>query len=471
MERRLAAIFFADLVGYSRRMEQDERGTFVLVKSIFETVFEPTIARFRGRIIKVMGDCVMAEFPSVLDAVNCAQSVQSEVANRNRGLEPKDQVAYRIGVNVGDIINDEGDVYGDMVNIASRVESLAGPREVWVTRPVRDQIRDRINVPLEDRGCIKVKNISRPVRVFRLVDGEIVQPERAQPGWITRNRLALGGVVVAGLLLFSGQLQTNHSLPPDPELEQAEFEAAEVQTAVLLPKQGSYVTQSRTNLRLGPGTSFGVARTVAPGTPLELTGSVEEPDGDWYQVRGAASDDVFFVYSGLLTPATEETGVKSELPELNLHDDAWHSPTPERMSDVVASLSPELTTPEQEERIWFRLVLDTANSMWQDCDSYGSSSIHSMPRDQASTWKSVFLKDAPYFALKVRALDQVGRTAMEVWPFSHDWPESSSILIPLPALEPGNSARAFSKRRADAPLEVCGTFSVYVDVIEEPENE
>ncbi|MEM9044058.1 MAG: adenylate/guanylate cyclase domain-containing protein [Pseudomonadota bacterium] len=476
MERRLAAIFFADLVGYSRRMEQDEQGTYTLVKSVLETIFEPTIASFNGRIIKVMGDCVMAEFPSVLDAVHCALSVQAELSDRNYDVDVEDQVAYRIGINLGDIILDGGDVYGDMVNIASRVESLAGPGEVWVTRPVRDQIRDRIDFPLEDRGCIKVKNISRPVRVFRLIDGEIAMPKRPMPGWITRGRLAFCGAALVGLFLFSDQLQTNRTPLSEAEPTLSEAEPTRIvgeladQKATLVPKSGSYVTRARTNLRRGPGTGFDVVRTVDPGTPFELTGLIEEKDGDWYKVRSGSGNEDLFVYSSLLS-AVGEVGVREpEVPELIVLDEAWLSPQLEQTSDVIAAVSADVASQDEADRIWFKVVVDTSNGAWQDCGVYGRDSIHSIEVERAGTWTPVEVQNDPDLALKIRALDQEGGAVMEVWPFSRDWPESRKIPVKLSTLAPGSSGRAFSSRRAEAPLEVCGTFTVYVDVVEAPEE-
>ncbi|MEM9100275.1 MAG: adenylate/guanylate cyclase domain-containing protein [Pseudomonadota bacterium] len=466
MERRLAAVFFADLVGYSRRMEQDEPGTFVLVKSVLETIFQPQILQFKGRIIKVMGDCVMAEFPSVLDAVHCAISVQAALADRNVDLEPDDQVAYRIGVNLGDIILDGGDVYGEMVNIAARVESLAGPGEVWVTRPVRDQIRDRIDFPLEDRGSIKVKNISRPVRVFRLLAGDVDLPRRA--GWRLPTRLTICGAALAALLLFAGQLQFSQA--PESEPSNAPLaEAAPENPLALKPKSGSYVTLARTNLRQGPGTGFDVVRTVDPGTPFELSGLIEDENGDWYKVRGEDEDEDYFVFSRLLSPAEtpQETVESSNQISLDVNESETSSA---EQVEVVTSRAPDADMTEEADPIWFRVVVDASNGAWNDCGVYGGSSIHSLSPDQLNVWMPVSLKDGPDIALKVRALDEPQGVVIEVWPFSRDWPESRRIPVSLPGLQPGSSGRAFSSGRALAPLEFCGAFSVYVDVVEQPEE-
>ncbi|MEM8791334.1 MAG: adenylate/guanylate cyclase domain-containing protein [Pseudomonadota bacterium] len=453
MERRLAAIFFADLVGYSSRMEQDETGTYALVKSVLSAVFEPQIAHHRGRIVKLMGDCVMAEFPSVLDAVHCALKVQSELAICNEDAEEEDRFSYRIGVNLGDIILDGQDLYGDMVNIASRVESLAGPGEVWVTRPVRDQIRDRVSLPLEDRGSIKVRNIARPVRVFRLVDDntETFSPAR-RSGWIVRNRTFLAAAALAGLMLYG-------LLPTDGP------ERSENLPTAVQPKSGSYVSRARANVRDGPGKEFDVLRTVDPGTNFELTGSIEEADGTWYRVRSDQDNKEGFVFSYLLVPAPAE-GLAQSVPEHQEHEvtfSALHE------NELPSDLAPE---PENApERIWFSMSIDASNSAWQDCSVYGIGSVHSVEKESGGAWTSIHLKDRPEFDLKVRARHREEDTLMEVWPYSQDWPESRKMSIPLASIQPGVSGHAVSNRRALPPLAVCGRFWIHIDVLEEPEED
>lgn len=463
MERRLAAIFFADLVGYSSRMEEDEPGTYALIKSVQTTVFEPQIAAFDGRIVKLMGDCVMAEFHSVLGAVHCALSIQRILAKRS--LEARDgaEFAYRIGINLGDIILDDEDVYGDMVNIASRVEALAGPGEVWVTRPVRDQIRDRIETALDDRGCIQVKNISRPVRVFRLLDEPEARPVPSAPRRRAGGRLALGAAALTGCLIVEG-LSVRDAAPPPLSTSQV---------AGIEPRNGRYVTRVRTNLRLGPGTEHDVARTVAPGTPFEMTGLIDGGDGEWLQVRSSESDGEYFVFANLLSPAPERTDPEPATDPFAILDDLLEPL--EIPADEVA-LRPAAENPPVEpgisgaDRIWFRVVIDTAGGSWQDCIVYGHGSVHSIVPSPDGSWTPVDLADLPGIDLRVRARARTGGAVVDVWPFSREWPESRALSIPLASTEPGSSGRAFSKGRALRPLEFCGRFSVFVDVVDEPEE-
>jgi class 3 adenylate cyclase len=166
--RRLAAILAADVAGYSRLMGADEEGTLAALKAIRRELGDPKIAEHRGRIVKTTGDGLLVEFASVVDAVRCAVEMQQAIAERNAEVPTERRIEFRIGINLGDVILDEGDIYGDGVNIAARLEALAEPGEICVSRVVRDQVRDRLDISFEDRGEQQVKNIARPVHVFRI---------------------------------------------------------------------------------------------------------------------------------------------------------------------------------------------------------------------------------------------------------------------------------------------------------------
>ena len=171
-ERRLAAILAADIVGYTRLMGADESGTFARLKALRSELVEPKIASYGGRIFKLMGDGMLAEFPSVVDAVQCAVVVQGAMAKRETDQPQDRRLQFRIGVNLGDVIVDGDDIYGDGVNIAARLEGLAQPGGICLSRAARDQIRDKLALQLEDLGEHQVKNVARPVRVFRVAIGD-----------------------------------------------------------------------------------------------------------------------------------------------------------------------------------------------------------------------------------------------------------------------------------------------------------
>ena len=168
-ERRLAAVLAADMVGYSRLMEVDETGTLARLKTHRIELIDPAIAKNRGRIIKTTGDGMLVEFHSVADAVLCAAEVQRRMARRNTDVAPARWIQFRIGINLGDVIVEGNDIFGDGVNVAARLEMLAEPGGICVSGAVRDQVGQRLeDVEFEDLGDQSVKNIARPIRVFRV---------------------------------------------------------------------------------------------------------------------------------------------------------------------------------------------------------------------------------------------------------------------------------------------------------------
>ena len=169
VERRLAAILAADVVGYSRLMEVDEAGTLARLKTVRLELIDPVIAKCKGRIIKTTGDGMLVEFQSVTEALRCAVDFQERMARRNRDMPPSRSLLYRIGINLGDVIAEESDIFGDGVNVAARLESIAEPGGIFISAAVRDQVGDRLGVGFEDLGEQHVKNISRAIRVYKVL--------------------------------------------------------------------------------------------------------------------------------------------------------------------------------------------------------------------------------------------------------------------------------------------------------------
>jgi len=165
-QRRLAAVLAADVVGYSRLVGVDEEGTLDRLRVLRREVVDPMIKEHRGRIVRITGDGILVEFASVVDAVRCAVDTQREMALRNAEVAADRRIEFRIGINLGDIMNDGEDIYGDGVNVAARLEALAPAGGICVSRVVRDQVRDKLNFTFDDRGEQQVKNIARPVRIF-----------------------------------------------------------------------------------------------------------------------------------------------------------------------------------------------------------------------------------------------------------------------------------------------------------------
>src|SRR5215203_736124 len=164
MERRLTAILAADVVGYSRLMGANESGTLAALKRLQTDCIDGKIAEHQGRIVKLTGDGMLVEFPSVVNAVTCAAEMQRAIQDRNSGVPQDRRIQFRIGVNVGDVIVQGDDIFGDGVNVAARLESIAAPGGIAISGPVRDHVGNRLDLTFEDMGEQTLKNIERPIR-------------------------------------------------------------------------------------------------------------------------------------------------------------------------------------------------------------------------------------------------------------------------------------------------------------------
>lgn len=218
LKRRLTAVLIADVVGYSRLMSADEEGTHVLLSRYANDLIGPKVAEHGGRLMRCRGDGFLGEFDSAVDAVRCGVEIQRELATRNSGVDTNHRVQMRIGVNTGDVIVDDRDVYGNIVNIAARLEDLAEPGEVYVTRGVRDQLLGQPDLSFEDRGERRVKNIEPPIRVFRVE--HIQEQEKSSPWarltslvrrlprrrWVPHSIAMTIGMLAAAAVLFVGGL-------------------------------------------------------------------------------------------------------------------------------------------------------------------------------------------------------------------------------------------------------------------------
>src|SRR5499425_3372497 len=171
VERRLAAILAVDVAGYSRLMGADEEGTLAALRAVRRELGDPKIAEHRGRIVKTTGDGLLVEFASVVDAVRCAVGVQREMIARNAAAPAERRIEFRMGINLGDIIIEDGDIFGDGVNIAARLEALAEPGGICLSAAAHEQVRDRLDLAFDDLGEQQVKNVARPVRTYAVALG------------------------------------------------------------------------------------------------------------------------------------------------------------------------------------------------------------------------------------------------------------------------------------------------------------
>ena len=204
MERKLAAILAADVVGYSRLMEADEPGTLTRLKALLKDIFEPTIAEHHGRLVKTTGDGLLVEFPSVVEAVQCGVEVEKANALRNADVPDDRRIDFRMGINLGDVIADGGDIYGDGVNVAARLESMAEPGGICVSRMVVDNVKNKLALGFESLGEHQVKNIAEPLSVYRvLIDAGTAGVMRSKRPW-ARHRSWVAIAALAVLIAAAG---------------------------------------------------------------------------------------------------------------------------------------------------------------------------------------------------------------------------------------------------------------------------
>ena len=313
MERRLAAIFAADMVGYSRMIEADEVGTLTRQKLHRSELIDPRIEQHGGRIIKLTGDGMIAEFPSVVEAVQCAVSVQREMAAHEADVPEDRRIRYRIAVNLGDVIFDEGDVYGDGVNIAARLEGLAEPGGVVVSGTAFDHLKANVEVGYEDLGEQQVKNIATPVRVYRVVPDGVGKPVPMRPTR-RRNFVPIAAVAILALVIAAGGwwwLQRPEFTPADPA--RMEYALDEPSIAVLAFDN---LTGDPEQEHVSDGISEDIISTLArlPGVVVIARNSSFSYKGKPVDVRQVAEEmSVRYVLEGSLQSLGDQVRITAQL--------------------------------------------------------------------------------------------------------------------------------------------------------------
>jgi len=224
LERRLTTILAADVVGYSRLMGADEAGTLTSLKALRKELIEPKTAEHHGRVVKLMGDGTLMEFGSVVNAVTFAVEVQRAMAERNAEVPEEQRITYRIGINIGDVMIEEEDIYGDGVNVAARLEGLAEPGGICVARNVYNQVKGKVDLAFQDLGEQQVKNIPEPVQVFQVLLDQAAGPQvPPAPPTGTRQRLP---AIAAGLVLSLAAVAVlTWWASREPQIEPASTEA------------------------------------------------------------------------------------------------------------------------------------------------------------------------------------------------------------------------------------------------------
>jgi class 3 adenylate cyclase/TolB-like protein/Tfp pilus assembly protein PilF len=336
MERKLVAILAADVAGYSRLMESDETGTLAALTSHRNDLIDPKIAEHHGHVVKLMGDGALVEFASVVDALQCAVDIQRGMDERNRDVPVDEQIRFRIGVHLGDVIVEGEDIYGDGVNVASRIEALAEPGGICVSRQAKDQIGSKIQIGFESLGARQVKNLETPIEVYRVVlDGK---PGVRTP--LPNRRLVRFGVAAAvAVALIVGVSQL---LEPAPTFEPASAEAM----AFPLPEEPSIAVLPFADLTGDPeravlvdGITDSIITTLSRAPDLFVIdrGSSHVYDGKVASIKEVAEDlGVRFVLQGGIQVSGERLRINVQLNDALTGRTIWANDFDNDLSDMFA---------------------------------------------------------------------------------------------------------------------------------------
>jgi len=333
LQRKLTTIVVADVAGSSRLMGLDEEGTHARLAGLWRELISPAIEAHGGTLVKKTGDGFLAEFPSVVEAIRCATEIQEGVARRNRELPPERWIVFRMGINTGDVIVADDDIHGEGVNVAARLEKLAEPGCIVVSRVVRDHVRDRLAVSFEDMGEQVVKNIARPVRAFRIVTGEETgrspARERQRSPYKLAAAAALAGLLLAGAAAWftqSGRLDA----PRVPLVESTARSTAPAQPAQRL----SIIVLPFTNLSGDSRQDYladGVTESLTTDLSRALPGSFVVARGTAFSYKGKSAEasevgrelKVRYVIAGSLIVDGDRLRVNARLVDTESNSELW----------------------------------------------------------------------------------------------------------------------------------------------------
>jgi len=435
MERRLAAILAADVVGYSRLMGEDEAGTLAALKADRNELLDPKAAQYHGRTIKLMGDGALMEFASVVDAVAFSVEVQAAMGARNAEVPEARRLVYRIGINIGDIIVEGDDIYGDGVNVAARLEGLADPGGICVARNVYNQVRDKLDLDFEDLGEVEAKNIARPIQVFRVVLDDkaaaLVTPVVGAPLDARHGRWpALAAGLTVSLLTIAGLVWWQ---PWSPKVEPTPVE----KTALPLPDKPSIAVLPFDNMTGDPEQEYFVDGLTddlitdlakISGLLVIARNSVFTYKGRSVKVQQVAQElGVRYVLEGSVRRAGDKLRINAQLIDATSGHHLWaerydrdqadvFALQEEVMGKIVSALAVRLTDREQQQLA--RIPTDNleAYDNYLRAEQGAYSSDFAKISETLSRYEKAIELD-PDFA---EAYAGLARTAADVWHYDMD---------------------------------------------------
>ncbi len=371
VQRRLAAILAADVVGYSRLVGMDEEGTLSAFKDHLNHIVEPSIARNRGRIVKTMGDGVLAEFASAVDAVLCARAIQEGMIERNADVAEDRRLRFRIGVNVGDIVIDGDDIQGDGVNIAARLEGIAEPDGICISGTAYDQVHGKLDAAFVDLGEQQVKNIARPIRAYRVTDtGDAANlASRKTASW-KRPAIAAG---IAALVAVAGSLTWWQPWQPDVEpasLDKMAFKLPDRPSIAVLPftnmsgdKEQEYFSDGITEDIITDLSKVSGLFVIARNSSFKFKGRSVD-------VRDVARDlGVGHIVEGSVRKSGSRVRITAQLIDARTGSHLWAERYDRELSDIfgvqddvvgriVAALAVKLTDADKARRVRRRVTVN-----------------------------------------------------------------------------------------------------------------
>jgi adenylate cyclase len=344
-QRRLAAIVAADIAGFSRLVGTDEEGTLAAQRSHRSDLIEPLLSEHHGRIANTAGDSFLFEFPSAVEAMRFALAVQEGMVERNNTIPLGRRIEYRIGINVGDVVADDGDLLGDGVNVAARLEALADPGGVCISNAAHEQVRDRLEISFEDMGEVEVKNIIRPVQVYRVrADGETasVSSTPANSSW---QKLAAGTVIILAIVVAGGawwwQQQTNPKSTDTPKLTMAQRDKPSI---AVLPFANLSTNKEQELFADGMTDDLITDLSKVSGLIVIARNSVFTYKGKNVKVQDVAKDlNVTHVLEGSVRKAGDRLRINAQLIDAKTGAHLWAEKYDREMKDVFA-VQDELTS-------------------------------------------------------------------------------------------------------------------------------
>jgi adenylate cyclase len=317
-ERRLAAILATDVVGYSRLMGGDEEGTLAALKSLRKSLIDPKIADYRGRIVKTTGDGALVEFASTVDAVRCAIDIQRAMPERNANMPPGKNIEFRIGINVGDIIVDGDDIFGDGVNVAARLEGISEPGGICISDVVQQQVSGRVEAWFADLGDQNLKNIARPVRAYRIAFEEARAEHPAAATAVSAALVSLDGPSIAVLPFQNMSGDADQDYFSDGLVEDIITTLSKLAGLRVIARNSSFVYKGRSIDVREAANQLGVRYVLEgsvrkSGNRIRITAQlIDAKNGShvWAERYDRALDDIFAVQDEITLVLATEMQVK-----------------------------------------------------------------------------------------------------------------------------------------------------------------